>query len=134
MLSDHGVIKMDNNPLNITLDRDNLHALAYICASDAWVQTFVPFLEGMERSALNDLVDPTEERESKRPTAFLQAQVVIIRAFLSFPEYILEEHRREAEAAEEGQKVEDHYAERVADGQYGPFGGATPNEEDNALM
>lgn len=125
---------MDNNPLNISLDKLDLNALAFICASDAWVQTFVPFLEGMERSALNDLVDPSEERESKKPTEFLQAQVVIIRAFLAFPEYLLEEHRREAEAAEEGQKIEDHYAERVADGRYGPFGGANPNEDDNALM
>jgi hypothetical protein len=118
--------------IRFDMDPDQVHALAYIVASDAWTQSFEPFLRGMERGAINDWLDPSNERRVEKPDEYLRTLVVLIRAFLAFPEHILEQYEREQQAAQDAQRVEEHYEERVSSGRYGSFGGANP-DEDNAL-
>jgi hypothetical protein len=101
-----------------TLTDDQANHLAYITASPAWTETLVPLLREMERNFQEDLIAVPATRPD-RSDDYLRSGILFVRAFLDYPQLMLEEHINR-EAAEKAQHSEQEYYERRADAGGGP--------------
>jgi hypothetical protein len=103
------------------LNDTDLNHLAYLVNSPAYLEFFEPYLQAMERGLLNDLISPASERKNEKPDDYLRGGIMVIRAILEAPRWVLE---REAERLRQEAEIKNDvqfYDERAQAGSYGPL-------------
>lgn len=113
----------DGSPLgSLDLSDQQIDGLAYLIASPAYAEVFVPIMRGMERHLLEDLVNPSQTRTWDKNDDYLRGGIAIIRSILNFPEAIVQDSRERQMDAEGIKTVEQRYKARADAGAIGPLG------------